>query len=357
MFLINCLLLISALSLSSVAAYFSVIGLGIMFPGSVSSVILMALVLEVSKIVCAIWTHLNWKNVSIFSKFYLSLAVFILMAITSMGIFGFLSKSHIQHSKQAKENAVLIEKIDNDIARENFFIQRQNDYLKDLDEASKKSSDKNVFNIDLERENISQIENSTEKSVNLDLSLISDYKSRLSELDKKLYELESSPRGLFSSKSKKIEALKLEQKEEVDSLNQKIISAESRIQSSRDSSNEKINEILEKIESSKTKLSDASTSLSVKSEYDEKIKESYERIDSLEFKKFEYQSSQLDLEAEVGPVKYVSELLSDFGLPALRTEDSIRFIILIIVCVFDPLAIVMVICASAFFFKNQKKNF
>ena len=93
-----CLLyILSALSISSIAAYFSVIGLATIFPGSIKSVIIMGGVLEVGKIVTAIWLHRNWKSSPLLIKSYLSFATLTLMAITSMGIFGFLSKAHIEH--------------------------------------------------------------------------------------------------------------------------------------------------------------------------------------------------------------------------------------------------------------------
>ena len=94
---LSILTLISALSISATAAYFSIIGLATMFPGSQGAIIIMGSVLEVGKIIAAIWVHLNWKRISFLMKSYLCFAVFTLMLITSMGIFGFLSKSYILH--------------------------------------------------------------------------------------------------------------------------------------------------------------------------------------------------------------------------------------------------------------------
>ena len=96
---LNILLFISALGLSSVAAFFSIIGIATMFPGAVNAVIIMAISLEIAKIISAVWTHKYWKAVSLFSKTYLSFAIIVLMLITSMGIFGFLSKAHIEHQR------------------------------------------------------------------------------------------------------------------------------------------------------------------------------------------------------------------------------------------------------------------
>ena len=68
------LYLLSALSISAVAAYFSVIGLATIFPGSITSVIIMGGVLEIGKIVTAIWLHRNWKSSPFLVKSYLSFA-------------------------------------------------------------------------------------------------------------------------------------------------------------------------------------------------------------------------------------------------------------------------------------------
>ena len=109
--ILNIFLLISALCLSSVAAYFSIIGLATMFPGAIAAVVIMALVLEVSKVVSAVWTHQHWKRISKFAKSYLVFAIFGLMGITSMGIYGFLSKAHIEHQKSTDEIAAQIKQI------------------------------------------------------------------------------------------------------------------------------------------------------------------------------------------------------------------------------------------------------
>jgi len=93
--------LLSALSISAIAAYFSIIGLATIFPGSIEAVIAMGAALEVGKIVAAIWLHKNWKSAPTTLKIYLFSAILVLMGITSMGIFGFLSKSHIEHEQNS----------------------------------------------------------------------------------------------------------------------------------------------------------------------------------------------------------------------------------------------------------------
>ena len=90
------LTLIVAISISGVAAYYSIIGLTAIFPAAFIPIIVMGIVLEIGKLITASWLYQNWKQTSRFLKTYLSIALVVLMLITSMGIFGFLSKSHIE---------------------------------------------------------------------------------------------------------------------------------------------------------------------------------------------------------------------------------------------------------------------
>jgi len=89
---------LTAIALSIVAAYYSVIGLAQIFPGSYWPIIIMGSVLEVSKLVIVSWLYNNWNASVRMMRYYFLVAVILLMAITSMGIFGYLSKAHIEHS-------------------------------------------------------------------------------------------------------------------------------------------------------------------------------------------------------------------------------------------------------------------
>ena len=89
------LLLISAISLSAVAAYYSIAGLVTLFPMASLPIVVMGVTLESAKLVSASWLYRNWNNIEALVKYYLTFAVVILSFITSMGIFGFLSKAHI----------------------------------------------------------------------------------------------------------------------------------------------------------------------------------------------------------------------------------------------------------------------
>jgi hypothetical protein len=129
------LTLLTALGLSGVAAYYSVIGLAQIFPGSFWPVIIMGSILESSKLVTVSWLYRNWKECPILIKTYLSVAVTILMLITSMGIFGFLSKAHLEHSA---DNGPYVDKlaiIDEKIRTSKENIDANRKALKQMDEA------------------------------------------------------------------------------------------------------------------------------------------------------------------------------------------------------------------------------
>jgi len=125
---------LTAIALSAVAAYYSVIGLAEIFPGSYLPVIVMGSVLEVSKLVTVSWLYNNWKQCPILIKTYLCMAITILMLITSMGIFGFLSKAHLEHSA---DNAPLVDKIallDEKIKTEKENVEANRKAIKQYDE-------------------------------------------------------------------------------------------------------------------------------------------------------------------------------------------------------------------------------
>jgi len=125
---------LTAIALSAVAAYYSVIGLAAIFPGSYLPVVIMGSVLEASKLVTVSWLYRNWKECPILIKTYLCMAVTILMLITSMGIFGFLSKAHLEHSS---DNAPLLNKIailDEKIKTEKENVDANRKILKQYDE-------------------------------------------------------------------------------------------------------------------------------------------------------------------------------------------------------------------------------
>ena len=147
------LALLSGLSISAVAVYYSVVGLTAIFAAAVIPIIIMGTTLEISKLVATVWLKQNWKTAPLLIKTYLVIAIVILMIITSMGIFGFLSKAHSDQNLVSGDVLAKIAVYDEKIktAKENIEVNRKQ--LKQMDEsvdqvmgrsADEKGADKSV---------------------------------------------------------------------------------------------------------------------------------------------------------------------------------------------------------------------
>ena len=103
---------LTAIALSAIAAYYSVIGLAQIFPGSFWPIIVMGTVLEIAKLVTVSWLYNNWKETILVMKVYFITAIILVMLITSMGIFGFLSRAHIESNIIVGANSVQVKQIE-----------------------------------------------------------------------------------------------------------------------------------------------------------------------------------------------------------------------------------------------------
>jgi len=125
------LVFLAAFLLSGISAYYSVVGLAAIFSGAFWPVVFMSSALEFSKLVTASWLYRNWKTTPLLLRTYLTIAVVILMLITSMGIFGFLAKSHIDSTLDAGANTVELKTLNQQqkIAEErlNYLLARAKD--------------------------------------------------------------------------------------------------------------------------------------------------------------------------------------------------------------------------------------
>ena len=133
--MINYIALLVALSLSVVSGYYSIVGLATIFSSAFYAVVFMGCVLEAGKLVTASWLYNNWSIAPRILKYYLTFAVIILMFITSMGIFGFLSKAHIDqtvtlNTGTSDQIKIIVSKINN-----------EKDSIADLDKQIKQIDD------------------------------------------------------------------------------------------------------------------------------------------------------------------------------------------------------------------------
>lgn len=122
---------LTAIGLSAIAAYYSVIGLAQIFPGSFWPIIIMGSVLEAAKLVTVSWLYNNWNETSKVLKYYFLVAVILLMMITSMGIFGYLSKAHLDSNVTLGANTVQVKTLETQekIAKErlDYLLKRAGD--------------------------------------------------------------------------------------------------------------------------------------------------------------------------------------------------------------------------------------
>ena len=239
------LMFFCALALSASAAWYSIIGLTAIFAAAKIPIIIMGATLEVSKLVVASWLYRNWKEIPFLMKTYLTGALLVLMFLTSMGIFGFLSKSHADQSINSGDVLAKIEML--------------------------------------------------EQKIQLEQTKIDSANTTLSQLDAQVNEMigrSTSTRAINRS----ITIRKQQDKE--------------------------------------------------RSMLTQSIQESQTKINGFREELIPYKTQNRQLEAEVGPIKYIAALIYGENADENLLEKAIRWVILLIVGVFDPLAVVMLIAAS-----------
>ena len=239
------LMFFCALALSASAAWYSIIGLTAIFAAAKIPIIIMGATLEVSKLVVASWLYRNWKEIPFLMKTYLTGALLVLMFLTSMGIFGFLSKSHADQSMNSGDVLAKIEML--------------------------------------------------EQKIQLEQTKIDSANTTLSQLDAQVNEMigrSTSTRAINRS----ITIRKQQDKE--------------------------------------------------RSMLTQSIQESQAKINRFREELIPYKTQNRQLEAEVGPIKYIAALIYGENADENLLEKAIRWVILLIVGVFDPLAVVMLIAAN-----------
>jgi hypothetical protein len=282
------LTLLSALSISGVAAYYSIIGLATIFPGAFIPVVLMGSVLEVGKLVCASWLYRNWRQTNILLKSYLFFAVIVLSIVTSMGIFGFLSKAHLQNEFADGSVTQKIEIINSQIKTEEGIIARQNEIIK----RASGSGTTNTIRI----EQLNQ---------------------RLLQLDREVEAYTSQGTGFLKG-----------------DLIKKGIELKKSQQAERDKINAEIDRL-------------ANTSSTSTAAAESQIAKSQQKIVGLIQQRDPLMSERLKLEAEIGPIKYIAALAVDFGWSEkVNANSAVRWVIIILIFVFDPLAVLMLVAAN-----------
>ena len=369
------LTLLSALSISGVAIFYSVIGLATIFPGAFWPVVIMGSVLEVGKLVTASWLYRNWQHTRWLLKTYLTIAVIVLICITSMGIFGFLSKAHLEQNLAEDTVTQRIEIINSKILSEETYIKRQKDTIVRLESTLDRTTTSNTGALDIEIQSLKDaedkfktllaVETNTVKDLNEQLkTTLKDLNDRLRTLDKNVSDVLTSNKSFFNEE-KAAADLKASQKEEREQIANKIAEAEktiaikiaeaqTRIQILKDDYAKDTEKLQARIDSlRKSNVSDNSDVSNDIEKAEQNIIDAQNRIDGYIVEREPLQSSMLKLEAEVGPVKYIAALAVDFGITdKVDTSEAVRWVILIIIVVFDPLAVLLLIAANQSFLRR-----
>ena len=364
-----------ALSISVVAAYYSIVGLVAIFAAAFTPIVIMGAVLEVGKLTTAVWLHTYWNNAQWAMKTYLSFALVMLMFITSMGIFGFLSKAHIEQTAQATEGTAQLERIEGEISRNEDIISRAEQKILKLESADETADDGIQEKINQEQKRIDTAYDRVQPAIDATRKqLESDrqfYLNQLSEVDDKIAKLDamadidtsdtesvkrlqtlvgtrpdgaygggtaravkSYKEGLQSNKTEilaKIEELKANASEEISRLR-------SRAETEIDDSNKLISRLRSQLGTGVAE--DVTDDIA---EQREKIRSADTQLEVLFEEKFAIEKTNRALEAEVGPVKYIAELVYGPDADKNTLEEAVRWVIIILVLVFDPLAVVLVI--------------
>ena len=341
------LTLLSALSISGVAIFYSVIGLATIFPGAFWPVVIMGSVLEVGKLVTASWLYRNWKQTRFLLKTYLTIAVVVLSLITSMGIFGFLSKAHLEQNLAENTVTQRIEIINSKILSEETYIKRQ---LKIIDRAENtldKTVTSNKEALDLEQQSLKDVQDKFKTLLAVETNTVKDLNDRLKVLDKDVSDVLTANKSFFNEE-KAAADLKASQKEERADINKDISDAQARIKILKDDYAVDTAVIQKRIDKLREGNIDDKSEVNAQIEVAEaNILKAQNNIDDLIIEREPLEAKMIKLEAEVGPVKYIASLVVDWGITKeVDTSEAVRWVILIIICVFDPLAVLLLVAAN-----------
>ncbi len=341
------LTLLSALSISGVAIFYSVIGLATIFPGAFWPVVIMGSVLEVGKLVTASWLYRNWKQTRFLLKTYLTIAVVVLSLITSMGIFGFLSKAHLEQNLAENTVTQRIEIINSKISSEETYIKRQLKIIDRAENTLNKTGTSNKEALDLEQQSLKDVQDKFKTLLAVETNTVKDLNDRLKVLDKDVSDVLTANKSFFNEE-KAAADLKASQKEERANINKNISDAQARIKILKDDYAVDTAVIQKRIDKLREGNIDDKSEVNAQIEVAEaNILKAQNNIDDLIIEREPLEAKMIKLEAEVGPVKYIASLVVDWGITKeVDTSEAVRWVILIIICVFDPLAVLLLVAAN-----------
>ena len=376
---LSSLTLFVALSLSVIAAYYSIAGLAAIFAAAAIPIIIMGSVLEAAKIVATVWLHEYWNQCRALMKLYLVPAVVMLMLITSMGIFGFLSKAHIEQTSAGEESVAQVERLTTEIVRQQDVVDRAEEKIRQL-QTSGTGSDANVqAQIDKEQQRIDNAYARIQPAIDEQNKIIGSqaklYQDELDRIDTGLKTLQgyidsgdikkaqqmigARADGAFgpntaqafrdwqtAQQTKRTELLTNIQQA---TNNPQARAAGAEIKRLRLSAEREVAESNKLINRLRTQVGKADKTADIDAQVDEqnlRIKTANTEIDTLTEEKYKLEGEYRKLEAEVGPIKYIAEFIYGESADKNMLEKAVTWVIILIIFVFDPLAIMMLLAAT-----------
>ena len=381
---------ITALAISSVAIYYSVAGLAAIFAAAVIPIIIMGGTLEIAKLVTTVWLHRYWNQARWWLKTYLTVAVVVLMFITSMGIFGFLSKAHIEQTTASEESVAQVEQMTKEIARQREIIERAEARVKQI-ETTGVGGDSNVQSqIQQEQGRIDSAYSRAQPAIDEQQRIIDSqtkiYSDAIAKIDEQSALLQ---RYIDAKEIDKAQALvgvksdgdwgpataravttwkdartrertaavaKLEEANTnptIKSARDEILRIRKTVETQLAESNRLVNRLRDQL--GKTDSTEVDRLLT---EQQDRIRAAQKQSDELTQKKYQLEGEYRKLEAEVGPIKYIAAMIYGENTDSNTLEKAVSWLIIIIIFVFDPLAILLLLASqySYEYHRSQRKE-
>lgn len=367
-----------ALCLSVIAEFYSIAGLAAIFAGSPVSIIVMGVILGAAKLSIIVWLHEFWQQVKLLMKIYLVSAVLVLMFLTSMGIFGYLSKAHIEQVGAGQENAAQIQRITAELKRQTDIVSRAEERARTL-ETTGTGADANV-NSQIRTEQgridsaLARVQPAIEEQQRIIDGQTKLYSDQVAKIDEQLAQLQKFIDAKEVDKAQALVGVKVDgdwgpgtaravtgwrtaraterttavAKLEEANRDLTIRAARDeilRIRKTVETQVAESNKLIDRLRNQLGKGDTASVEALV-NEQQEKIKTANLEIETLTQKKYMLEAEYRKLEVEVGPIKYIAELVYGDSTDQSMLERAVRWVTMLIVAVFDPLAAMMLLAAT-----------
>ncbi len=351
---LNYLALITSVGIAGIAAYFSVLGLATIFAGAFMGIVIMAGSLEFGKIITAAYLHLFWDKLN-YQKWIMALMVVVLLLITSLGIFGYLSKAHSEQTGDTAQAQSIVSRIDNEIAREENKIETYEDRIGTLGVAKVDVSGSISQQEEIRDGAWDRVQGDIDYAKGQILSLrgqLTTLDSAVNDLrDKGVEVITTDEGGVFQGATNETidyvaqaNILFGQQKEQREQIRNDIAGQQTNIDNYRAQAQTTINDANAEIKRlQQASTGDADEIITKTDEFNLLIDETYDTIDELKLEKFDSEQVILTLEREVGPIKYIAEVIYGQEDSVKYLDNAVRWVIYMLIFVFDPLAVLLLI--------------